>query len=148
LKLAGPAVLSVVCEVLALAGTVDVRAAGMSMWPTIRDGSLVTLAPLPPSLRSGQIVLLNWNGYPVLHRIVATAADVVYTVGDGCVEPDPPTPRSHVLALATAVRDTRGVTTLTGSLRLGGSSWVRYAFARARLAGARVWRRLKHGSRQ
>lgn len=143
LKLAGPGVLAVVRETIALAGTARVRAAGMSMWPTIGDGSLVTLAPLPSTLRPGQIVLVDWGGTPVLHRVVRVARDAVYTAGDACLQPDPPTELARVYALATSVSDQRGTITLTGSWNLGARSWLLYAAARARLGVARGWRRLK-----
>ena len=144
LKLDGPGVLSVVREAIALAGTARVRAAGMSMWPTIGDGSLVTLVPRPSGLRPGQIVLIDWGGTPVLHRVVRVAQDTVYTAGDTCLQPDPPTELARVCALAISVSDHRGVITLTGSWNLGARSWLLYFGARARLSVARGWRRLKH----
>ena len=144
LKLNGPGVLSVVREAISLSGTARVRAAGMSMWPTIGDGSLVTLVPLSSGLRSGQIVLIDWGGTPVLHRVVKVSQGAVYTAGDACLQPDPPAELTRVCALAISVTDQRGIITLTGSWSLGPRSWMFYFGARARLSAARGWRRLRH----
>ena len=147
LKLSAKDVLTVVREVLTIAGSVNVRAAGMSMWPTIGDGSIVTLIPPPATVRPGQIVLMDWGGRPVLHRVVRIAGGMIHTTGDACIDPDPPTALDRVCALATSVSDSRGVITLTGSWKLGARSWLLFAGARARLGLARVWRRWKHRPR-
>jgi hypothetical protein len=142
-KLSGSAALEVVREAIAVAGSARVRAAGMSMWPTLADGSLVTVIARPSAVRPGQIILMDWGGRPVLHRVVRVAGDVVQTAGDACLELDPPTPIDRVHALAIAVSDERGVVTLVGSLRHGVRSWLRYAHARTRLMLARRWRRVQ-----
>lgn len=143
LKLTGPGVLKAVREVIAVAGTVRARAAGRSMWPTIRDGSLVTLVRLDATVRRGQIVLIDSHGMPVLHRVLRVVDDAVHTIGDACIEPDPPTTLTDVLALATTVSDHRGVITLTGSWNHGIRSWMLYRATRGRLRLARGWRRLR-----
>jgi hypothetical protein len=143
LKLSGPGVLETIREVIAVAGTVKARAAGTSMWPTIPDGSLVTLIRLDRSIRPGQIVLIDWNGMPVLHRVERVVGDLVHTIGDACTDPDPPTSFADVVALATSVADNRGEITLTGSWRHGIRSWTLYAAAGLRLALARRWRWLR-----
>jgi hypothetical protein len=142
-KLAGPAMLEVVREAIAIAGFARVRAAGMSMWPTLGDGSLVTVVALPATLRPGQIVLMDWNGRPVLHRVVRVSGDTIVTLGDSNLQADPPTQVANVCALATSVTDGRGVVTLVGSFEHGVGSWLLYAAARSRLALARVWRRAR-----
>jgi hypothetical protein len=147
LKLTGKDVLAVVREALEIAGTAKVRAAGMSMWPTIGDGSIVTLIPAPAAVRPGQIVLMDWGGNPVLHRVVRIADGMVHTTGDACIDPDPPTAVDRVCALATSVSDRRGQITLTGAWSLGPRSWLLFAGARARLGLARTWRRWKHRAR-
>ncbi len=143
LKLTGPGVLEVVREVMAIAGTVRARAAGGSMWPTIRDGSVVTLIPLETKVQPGQVVLMDWGGLPVLHRVLKIDRDLVHTIGDACVDPDLPTQLADVVALATTVSDDRGVITLTGSWRHGIRSLTLYISGRWRLALARRWRRLR-----
>lgn len=143
LKLSGPGVLEAIREVIAVAGTVKAKAAGTSMWPTIRDGSLVTLIRVDRSIRPGQIVLIDWNGRPVLHRVERVVGDLVHTIGDACTDPDPPTSFADVVALATSVADNRGEITLTGSWRHGVRSWTLYVAARLRLALARGWRRVR-----
>jgi hypothetical protein len=143
LKLTGPGVLSIAREAIAVAGSVRVRASGMSMWPTIHDGSLVTLVEVRSEVRPGQIVLVDWGGNPVLHRVVKIDQGALYTAGDACLELDPPTSLDKVCALATSLSDDRGVVTLTGSLEHGMRSWAYYSGSRMRLALARGWRRLK-----
>lgn len=143
LKLSGPGVLEAIREVIAVAGTVRARAAGTSMWPTIPDGSLVTLVRLDRSIRRGQIVLIDWNGMPVLHRVQRVVGEMVHTIGDACIDPDPPTTLADVVALATSVSDNRGEITLAGSWRHGTRSWMLYAAAGVRLFLARRWRWLR-----
>ena len=147
LSLDRPDVVPVVREVLSVAGSARVRAAGMSMWPTIENGSLVTVRPLPERLRIGQVILMDWGGRPVLHRIYRLDRDTVYTIGDACLEPDPPTRRADVCALAVAVSTERGHVTLIGSWEFGARSWLVYVASRSRLAMARAWRRLRRRSR-
>ncbi len=143
LKLAGPGVLEVVREMLSETGTVRVRAAGTSMWPMIPDGAIVTLVRLEAPVRPGQIVLMDWGGVPVLHRVLRVVEGAVYTMGDSCLDPDPPTDLPAVLALATAVADRRGVITLVGSWSHGIRSWFIYLGGRGRLELARRWRGLR-----
>jgi GNAT superfamily N-acetyltransferase len=140
LVLSRPGVLELVREVVSRGGTIRVRAGGSSMWPTIADRALVEVGPLSDDLRTGQIVLADWEGNAVLHRIVEVDGASVTTCGDACVDSDPAIPRERVIARAIAVESAAGMTTLTGSARLGAVSWVRFARARARLAMARVWR--------
>jgi len=147
LTLDAPGIVAVVREVIDVAGRARVRAVGSSMWPTIRDGSLVTLEPCPAHLRAGQIVLLEWGGRPVLHRVIKVDATSVYTAGDSCLDPDPPTERSRVCAIATSLEDGRGIITLTGSAQLGVRSLVLYLAARTRLWLARRWRTLRRPAR-
>lgn len=143
LRLSGPGVLETIREVIAVAGTIKASAAGTSMWPTIPDGSLVTLIRLDRSIRPGQIVLIDWNGMPVLHRVERVVGDLVHTIGDACTDPDPPTSIADVVALATSVADNRGEITLTGSWRYGIRSWTLYVAAGLRLALARRWRSVR-----
>ena len=143
LTLDAPGILAIVGESIAIAGTARVRAAGMSMWPTIRDGSIVTLGPKPSALRPGQIVLLDWGGRPVLHRIVRIDGELVQTCGDACLDLDPPTSLSHVHAVATCLTDARGAVTLTGSPHLGVRSLLHFIAARVRLSLARRWRAIR-----
>jgi hypothetical protein len=136
-------VVAVVREVLAISGTVRVRAAGGSMWPTILDGSLVTLVPPPNRLSVGQVILADWDGAPVLHRVVRVTGGTIVTAGDSCLDPDPPRSINDVCALATAVTDRRGTITLTGTWDHGARSLGLYLAARGRLALARGWRKTR-----
>jgi signal peptidase I len=62
----------------ALAGglTVRFRAQGGSMYPTIRDGEVITVAPVPTATFNGGDVLLCRCGSRVLaHRVIAITRD-------------------------------------------------------------------------
>jgi hypothetical protein len=113
------------------------------MWPTIVDGGLVEVVPLRRPLRKGEIVLMNWRGKPVLHRVRKIDAERVWTQGDSCIEPDPPTPLGEVVAVAIAVDQSGCRTPLRPSLDHGGRALLRYAALRGRLMLARSWRSVR-----
>jgi ribosomal protein S18 acetylase RimI-like enzyme len=140
LSLSRPAVLELVRELVGNGGGIRVRAAGRSMWPTIPDGAFVELAPLPARLRRGSIVLLDWNGTAVLHRVRRVRDGIVETQGDGCVERDPPTPRDRVVAIAVSIEHDGRLSSASASWRWGPAAWLRFVRARARLSAARFWR--------
>ena len=147
LSLSRPAVLELVREVVGNGGGIRVRAAGRSMWPTVPDGALVELAPLPARLPRGRIVLLDWNGTAVLHRVRRVRDDVVETQGDACLDRDPPTPRERIVAMAVSVEHEGRLSSANGSWRWGPVAWLRFVGARARLAGARLWRAVRRRRR-
>ena len=145
LSLARPAVLELVREVVGSGGGIRVRAAGGSMWPAVPDGALVELAAVPSRLRRGRIVLLDWNGTAVLHRVTRVRDDVVETRGDACLERDPPTPRERLVAMAVSIEHEGRLSSASGSLRWGPMAWIRFARARTRLGAARFWRVMRRG---
>jgi len=88
---------------------VRVRLAGFSMKPLLRSGSVLRFSPRGTP-RVGDIVLLSFpDGEStrdvklVAHRVLALDDDNVWTKGDSSGTPDPPVPRSRVLALATTL---------------------------------------------
>jgi signal peptidase I len=60
-----------------------------SMAPQIRAGDLVPVAPTPPDLATGSVIMFDSGGHAITHRIVAINADHSYvTQGDGNPLPD------------------------------------------------------------
>lgn len=74
---------------------------GSSMWPLIRnrrDSVLLAAMGRPP--RVGDIVLLKapgLHGRYILHCIYKIHGNQLITLGDGCLEPDPPVPLEQVI---------------------------------------------------
>ena len=87
-----------------------VRARGSSMHPTVKDGALVRLVPLPDRpLRPGDVVFgVMRSGNPVIHRVREVTAESVSLQGDNMLHPDAPLAAGDILALADTVQqDTR-----------------------------------------
>lgn len=92
---------------------------GRSMEPTLRHGDRVLLRASRSSLRSGRVVLSEFRGRVVLHRVIRAGAESVTMAGDSCRAADPPVPHSAVIAEAVAVQTSRGVVPLRPTLRFG-----------------------------
>ncbi|HVY40281.1 MAG TPA: hypothetical protein VHM31_20215 [Polyangia bacterium] len=123
------------------------RAAGRSMAPAVRDGDVLTVAPVAPELVAvGDVILCDtWRG-PIAHRVVAMAgagpARRFVLRGDCSLENDRPVEPARVRGRLVAVeRDgcvdrhsfARGA--LTRRLRGAQARWQR-ALLRMRLAAA------------
>lgn len=69
---------------LARGASLRFAAAGPSMDPFIKDGDVVTVAPLPPCLEKGDIVaaVSPANGLVVVHRIIHIKAGAALLKGD------------------------------------------------------------------
>ena len=82
-----------------------IRARGESMEPTIPNGSLVRITPLPDRpLQAGEVVLARMpNGSFAVHRVVGERAGMVTMQGDAIARPDPDVRRDAVLGLADQV---------------------------------------------
>ena len=137
---------------LARGQCVRMTVSGRSMWPFIRDGDLVEIAPVPPSLSSGAVVLVHLpdERYP-LHRLVAQCDSGWLLRGDNRGTPDGIVRREHLLGVATRVeRNGRAVGLPLGRTGrwigwLSGRGWLvmftRW-FCPERIVGA-ILRRLK-----
>ncbi len=85
-------------EHLAAGRPLRARAHGLSMWPCLRPGALVTVEPLgarPP--RRGDVVLADFGGRLVLHRVLRVAGDRLWLKGDARPSGDPPVAAGAVL---------------------------------------------------
>jgi hypothetical protein len=61
-----------VCLALLREGqSVRFRAAGLSMAPSIRDGDVITVAPLTAAVRRGDVLLYRAGGRLTAHRVIA-----------------------------------------------------------------------------
>lgn len=82
------------------------RAPGTSMYPTIRDGDIITLSPLNGvKLECGDIIAFRHpdTGKLVVHRIITVHPDRFEAKGDNAVDSDGLTPVSSVVGLITRV---------------------------------------------
>jgi signal peptidase I len=122
-------------DLLAKGHAVRFRASGLSMYPAIRDGDLVTVESVDVTdIRRGDVLLCRLEHTVVAHRLVRIiraddGAVYVELRGDAAFENDSPEPFTSVIGRVTVVaqhgRD-RAVTTRRARA-LG-------------MVGARVWR--------
>ncbi len=113
---------------------------GDSMRPLIRrNRDLVSIIPLPRSIKRGDVVLFEYPaGRYVVHRVRRTEKDRVQTLGDHCWNPDPWMPQDSVLGLVTeAERNGRRIPLSTPFARGLGRIWM------AGLPLRRFWWRCK-----
>jgi signal peptidase I len=138
---ADSAFVEVVSEVLGRGHSARFRAKGTSMHPTIREGEVVTVAPVQPTaIRRGDIILYRSGQSVFAHRVVritrqADGANMLLLRGDAAPTYDEPVSESAVLGRVVAVeRNGR-------PLDLGG--WRSRTRAAGRTVLARMWRRLR-----
>jgi hypothetical protein len=85
LPLSGPALLDLMLVVLAKGLPIRFCARGWSMAPFIRDGDVITVAPLQPAFPAiGEVVafVLPETGSLVVHRVIARRGAAVLLQGD------------------------------------------------------------------
>lgn len=124
-------------ETLELGRPLWLDATGGSMYPVVRDGNRVLLAPRARRPRTGDIVLARFGQRLVLHRVASVNEDRLQLRGDAAADPDPVVGVSDVIGLAVACEDDRGVRGLTLTLRYG----VRALLRQVRAEGHRRLRR-------
>jgi hypothetical protein len=90
-------------ELLARGLPVTFVARGASMWPFVRDGDRLTVAPLAGAPRLGDVVLVGGEGFGVVHRVVRVAGGRVLTKGDALPRSDGWAPLGRVLGRVVAV---------------------------------------------
>jgi signal peptidase I len=82
------------------------RATGFSMTPFVRDGDIVTLAPLSGApVRRGEVVafMRPETNKLVIHRVVGQQGDALLIQGDNVHKADGPIPSDHILGRVTRV---------------------------------------------
>ena len=106
ISLPGPALLELLRSVLGQGRAFRFQANGSSMFPCIRDGDVIRVAPLSgPSPRLGQVVacvLPGGRGLAV-HRVIARQGSLFLTKGDNARLADGFLARSHILGVVTQV---------------------------------------------
>lgn len=70
---------------------------GHSMWPSVRDGAVVTVLPLLGAPRVGDLVLVATPTRLVLHRVIACDTRGIVTKGDAAPHDDGRVPREAIL---------------------------------------------------
>ena len=114
------------------------------MYPVIRDGNRVLLAPRDRPVRRGDIVVVRFGQRLVLHRVTRVMDGRLILRGDASAEPDPIVATGDVVGLAIACDDGRGVRGLIPTLRFGPRALVRQLSAEVHrylrgTAMARAW---------
>lgn len=83
---------------LALGYSVRFRANGSSMYPTIRDGELITVVPAGPSeVRKGDIVLYRSDHGVIAHRVKGSGPTRFRLRGDAADADDAPVGPQRIL---------------------------------------------------
>jgi signal peptidase I len=119
-------------EILRQGGTFQFTAHGSSMTPLIRDGDLLTIAPVDAaSLEIGDVALYRTRRDRIIaHRVVGKTTQggelVLETQGDARLAPDRPVPADCVLGRAVRFqRGDRGYRLDRGPWRLAAHLWIR-----------------------
>jgi hypothetical protein len=96
-----------------------IQVTGISMNPLLREGDSVLLARLARPPRRGDVVFLDVDGRPLLHRVRRVAAAGLVTGGDAAQTNDPLVPPAACVAHALAVRRGSITVALTPTLQFG-----------------------------
>ena len=138
---------SLAAEALRSWGTLQLRATGISMLPTLWPGDLLTVRSVDPEQAGpGDIVLCMRQGRLFVHRMVAanfTQDDAfLITRGDCMPENDPPVARRDVLGKITEVRRAGSVfaPARTTSLFLRPMAWMLCHWSFFRRVALRLWK--------
>jgi len=88
--------------------TVVINPKGISMLPFIREGRDKVVISKPVMLKTGDIVLINFNGRYLMHRIYAIDNDYLTLMGDGNLKGNEHCKRSDVIGLVSDIIDQNG----------------------------------------
>ncbi len=110
--------------VLARGAPFRFQASGFSMFPFIRDDDLITIAPRPERIRSGEVVaFVNPCGAKLtVHRVVQVLRAGYLLQGDNLPEPDGVVPHDDILGRVIRVE------------HCGQRMWLGLGFERAAIA--------------
>jgi hypothetical protein len=121
---------SLVAEVLHSRGTVQLRATGASMLPTLWPGDLLTIQSRKlERVQAGELALYSREGRFFIHRVVrkrlVAGEPALVTRGDCMSQDDPPVRPAELLGTVTGIA--RDGSWLAPATRLG---WLQLTFAR------------------
>ncbi len=110
-------------ELLSQGTTVRFRASGRSMYPSIREGELITVEPVRASdVKLGDIVLYRSERGPIAHRVVEIASRDTHVFrlrGDASLSSDEPVGAEQILGRVVSVkRNGRAVQLATPGAKL------------------------------
>ena len=117
----------VVRAVVGAGGSLWIRVTGISMNPLVREGDSVLLARLTRPVRRGDVLFLDVEGRPLLHRVRRIASGRIVTRGDSALTDDAPVPAAACVAHALAVRRGPVNIALSPTLRFGAKPLLRLA---------------------
>lgn len=108
---------STVGDLLGRGIAVRFQASGDSMYPSIRNGEHVHVAPVEwSSLRPGDVVLARAGRGLTAHRLVKLAKDAVTTRGDNAISRDAAAPRNAIIGRITHVERNGSPVAVPGAL--------------------------------
>lgn len=113
------ALLELVRGVVGSGGSIWIRVTGISMNPVLREGDSVLLAAPRRRVRRGDVVFLDVEGTPLLHRVRRHEAGVLVTRGDAACRDDDRVSSDACIAQAVASRRGALTVALTLTLRFG-----------------------------
>ncbi len=95
--------LELATEVLTSFGKIRLPVNGSSMFPAIRPGDLLEISRPDRPIWTGEVVVFEYHGRLVTHRVVGSYGDMLITRGDRLRYPDRLLPRTAILGLVTAI---------------------------------------------
>lgn len=96
-SLSGESLFSLLEDVLKKGVPFRFRARGYSMSPLIKDGDIITIAPLVNNPSLGDIIAFRHHGKSFVHRIVGRKGDAYLIQGDNNIGLDGLVPKSQIL---------------------------------------------------
>ena len=118
-SLSPEALIELVRGVVSARGSVWIRVTGISMNPLIREGDSVLLAPLSRGPRRGDVLFLDIERRPLLHRVRRIHGGELVTRGDATLTDDAPASTDACVARALAVRRGPVTVALAPTLEFG-----------------------------
>ena len=91
---------------------VKLKARGESMFPAIRDGDVITIAPPDPSKQeTGDIVVCmdETSERILIHRIISKSQETITTKGDFCLKSDGARPKSSIIGYVCHIKNDSSV---------------------------------------
>ncbi len=90
--------LNISAELLGSGYSIEFQATGNSMHPTIKDGEMITVQPLPISdIKAGDVVLYRNQTGVIAHRVVRVERDQLILRGDASQTFDAPVDAHQIL---------------------------------------------------